>query len=87
MPDLRKLNEAAAPGKAQVGVMGFDYSHVVDFGVPPASPFMRFMPGSVSHSDDDTSEANAALVAALWNAYRATDDATRNALQTALDKT
>ena len=87
MPNLRKLSEGAAPGKALTGVMGHDSTHVVDFGLPPGAPFMCFpRPYAVSHADDLTGPANAAFVSALWNAYRVADDATRDALQTALNE-
>ena len=76
---LKEAAERATPGPWQIGRLGDEkMSHVVDFGPPPTSPFMvlldgtpakpqmgftGFGPSGVAHSDDGSSEANAAFIA------------------------
>jgi NTP pyrophosphatase (non-canonical NTP hydrolase) len=77
--ELRKLAEAATPGPWKTGRLGdLKMTHVVDFGEPPKAPYMCVYEGKpdtanmrgsaprgVCHSDDGSSDANAAYIAAV----------------------
>lgn len=78
MTDLRSLAMGATPGPWRIGRLGTEKAeHVVDMGEPPEAPFAVMLPGhpstgsmrgwpasAVVHSDDDSSAANAAFIAA-----------------------
>lgn len=83
-PELAELSGRATAGVWQVGRLGDEkLTHVVDMGKPPKAPFatvseghpdtsvMRGWPASaIVHSDDGSSEANAAFIAAAANFVR-----------------
>lgn len=85
IPDeLQELSEKATAGPWRIGRMGDEtLQHVVDMGEPPSAPFMALSDGApasssftgfadsgVCHSDDGSSEANAAFIAAAVNFIR-----------------